>query len=227
MPLIDFTKYGDIITGLGTKIWKDNYGLSPLAYNMEAKSLAFDSTFNSLPKTTKYYEKLTLVYCPFTPKDFNLHDYNDKKGVEKSKNKGNYNTVYSFKNDGSVSFKIVCKNVVDSRYSLISSVKKCKYKSKVYYYVQFEGKELKINNKTLLRLISTCVINKSKIETPIIFLKEKRSWVPYSIDDYTVKQAMKPEIKYSKSTIGDLIFDFKFDDKEYQRALELMNWKKP
>lgn len=225
MSIINFPTYGpSLLTGIGAKFWPQVPNQSLFFDDIEGKSLSFIS---NPKKTTSYYEKLTLVYCPFTSENLIIHDYNDKKGVEKSKKKGNYNTAYSFQNDGSISFEIVNKSFVNHKVTMSVMLKKTKFKTRAFHYLKFNGRELKISNKTLNRLISSCIINKSKIETPIILLKEKRSWIPYSIDDYTVKQAMKPEIKYTKSTIGDLTVDLKYDEKLYQQMLNMMNWKKP
>jgi hypothetical protein len=223
MSLItSFPNYGpSLLTGIGTKFWPQIYNQPFFFDDIEAKSLSFNPGVRYIQKTSSYYEKLTLIYCPFTPENLIIHDYNDKKGIEKSKKKGHYNTPHSFLNDGSVSFEIVNKNLITKP----STFKKTKFKTRTFNYLKFNGIELKINNKTLNRLISTCVINKSKIETPIIFLKERRSWFPYSINDYTVKQAMNPAIKCNKSKIGDLTLDLKFDDKEYQKVLEVLNRK--
>lgn len=185
-----FPTYGpSLLTGMNVKFWPQVPNQSLFFDDIEGKSLSFIS---NPKKTTSYFEKLTLVYCPFTPETLIIHDYNDKKGIEKSKKKGNYNTAYSFPNDGSVSFEIINKHFAPN--SIMSIMNNRKYRNKTFHYLKFNGKELKISNKTLNGLISTCVINKSKIETSIILLKEKRSWIPYSIDDYTVKQAMNPLI---------------------------------
>lgn len=143
----------------------------------------------------KYYPKLTIISGKSTK--VYIYDSNETETINKCKDR-------VFRKDGHLDCIEIDNNLAGSY--LVNQIK--------YIFISIKGKYLKINKETLIRLINSCCIDKGLIYTNLIFLKEKNSWVPYSIDSAVAKDAINKS-KYNKtvkgSTIGNLTIDFKFD----------------